>query len=164
MASTRVLRTLSIYRQEGKDAVKWNRDPGEEASQSYKNGAPLVEDASSLEVEIWAGGTDATKILGIAAQDASGTTGADVPYYEASQQNIFAGSVMNGTDAVALAATHINGKYSLVASSNDWYVDVGDSTTTKVQIIAPIDDIGDTNARVQFRFLYDMQAKQLTNA
>jgi hypothetical protein len=100
-------------------------------------------------------------ILGVAAADATGTTGADVPYYEAMSNNIFQGSVMNGTDAIALAASHINGKYSLVASGNDWYIDVSDTTTDKVQIIAPIDDIGDTNARVQFRFLSNMQGKLL---
>lgn len=161
MAATRVLKTLDIYRQEGCGGMKWNRDPGEEATQTFKKGAPLVEDASSAEVEIWAGGTDATQILGIAAADATGTTGADVPYYEANQYNIFQGSVVNGTDAIALAASHINGKYSLVASGNDWYIDVSDTNTDKVQIIAPIDDIGDTNARVQFRFLSNMQIKNL---
>lgn len=162
MAATRVMRTLGIYRQEGHGGLKWNRDPGEEASQTFTKGAPVVEDASSLEVEVWAGGTDATKILGIAAADATGTTGADVPYFEANQYNIFAGSLINNATAVALAATHINGKYSLVASGNNWYIDVSDTTTKLVQVIAPIDDIGDTNARVAFRFVHDVQQKTLS--
>ena len=77
--ATRTLRTLAIYRQECKEGGIVNKDPGEEASQSWTKGAPLVEDSSSAEMEIWAGDSDAAKITGVAIGAATGTTGADVP-------------------------------------------------------------------------------------
>ena len=161
MATTRVLRTLSIYRQVGKDGTITNKDPGEESSQSYTEGAPLVEDGSTKELEEWAGGADATQIVGIAAAPASETAGTDVPYYEANPYNIFAGSIINATSAIALAASHINTNYSLIKSGDNWYIDIADTTSAdvKVEIIAPIDDIGDSNARVAFRFIGDVQEK-----
>ena len=161
MATTRVLKTLSIYRQSGKDGTITNKDPGEESGQSYKQGAPLVDDSSTKEMEEWAGGEDATLIVGISAANASGTAGTDVPYYEANPYNIFAGSIINATSAIALAASHINTNYSLIKSGTNWYIDIGDTAAgyVKVRIIAPIDDIGDTNARVAFRFIGDMQTK-----
>ena len=160
MATTRVLKTLSIYQQKGKDGVIVNKDPGEEASMSWTAGAPLVVDSSTKELEEWAGGADATQIVGIAQKAATTTTGADVPYYEANPYNIFAGSIINDTSAIALAASHINTNYSLIKSGDNWYIDINDTTSAdvKVEIIAPIDPIGDTNARVAFRFIGDMQA------
>ena len=157
--ATRVLRTIEIYRQDGLNGTVTNKGPGEEASQTYKKGAPLVEETTSKEVLEWLGDTDAEEIVGVAIADASGVTGADVVYYEANPYNIFAGSVIDDTSPVVLAASHISGTYSLIKTGNNWYVDIADATTEKVQIIAPIDDIGDTNARVAFRFIGDEQRK-----
>ena len=158
MAVSRTKKTIAIYRQEGREGIKWDNSPGEEASQTFKTGAPLVRDSSSKEIEIWAGGTDTTAIEGVALHDASGTAATAVGYYEASPTNLFQGSIVNGTADIALAASHLGSKYSLVASGNDWYVDIADTTTTKVQIVGCIDPIGDTGARVVFRFLDDKQA------
>lgn len=161
MATTRVVQPISIYRQEGKDGVIVSKDPGEEASMSYKAGAVLVQDGSSAELEEWAGGTNSSKIVGVAAKDATGTTGADVPYYEANGYNLFAVNLINGTDAIALAASHIGVAYSLVKSGNNWLVDVADTTTTVVTVVEPIDPIGDSNARVAVRFIQANRAKEL---
>lgn len=157
--ATKVMRTLSIYRQEGRDGVITDRSPGEEASQTYKQGAPLVYD--SAEIEIWAGGTTTTKIIGIAAKDATGTAGSAVPYYEANDSNLFEGSLINGTEAYTLLGTEVGNTYSLIASSNDWYVDVGDTDTPKVEVVGLIDAIGDVNPRVIVRFVGGMQARVL---
>ena len=159
MATTRVAKTIDIYRHEGKDGVIVNKGPGEEASQTYKAGAPLSEEATSKELLEWPGTTNASLIVGMAVKDATGTTGADVPYYEANPYNLFAGTVINATSAIALAASHINLACSLIKSGNDWLVDIADTTTEKVYIIAPIDPIGDTNARVVFRFIGNEQQK-----
>lgn len=156
--ATQTLRTLAIYRQEGKEGLTWYNEPGEEASQTYKTGAPLVYDASSKELEIWAGGTDTTAIVGVAAKDATGTTGADVPVYEANDYNIFEGSLINGTAAYTLLGTELGGEYSLIASGNNWYIDIADSTTKKVEVVGLIDAVNDINPRVKFRFLADLQA------
>lgn len=161
MATTRVMRTLSIYKQDGKDGMITERAPGEESSQSYKIGAPLVRDASSLEIEIWAGTTDATKIIGIAVKDASGTAGTAVSYYEATDYNLFEGSLINATTAYVLLGTEIGTAYSLIASGNNWYIDTNDVTTKKVEVVGLIDDVGDTNPRVIFRFIGGMQANVL---
>jgi len=159
MAKTRVVRTIDIYRHEGKDGIIVNKDPGEETGQTYKAGAPLSEEATSKELLEWPGGADASLIVGIAVADAAAVDGADVPYYEANPYNLFAGTVINATSAIALAATHINLTCSLIKSGNNWLVDIADETTEKVEVIAPIDDIGDTNARVVFRFIGNEQQK-----
>lgn len=159
--ATKVMQTLGVYRQEGKEGIIWEREPGEEASQTYKAGAPLVYDGSSKEIEIWAGGTDAATIVGVAVKDATGTTGADVPYVEANDYNLFAASLINGTAAYTLLGTEVGEDYSLIASGNDWYVDIADTTTTKVEVIGLIDLVDDINPRVIVRFLKAQQAKVL---
>ena len=157
MATTRVMRTVSIHKQMGKEGITRNL-VGEESSQTYKAGAPLVMDASNKDVEIWAGGTDATKLIGFAAAPATGTTGAVVSFYEANDSNLFEGSLINATTAYVLLGTELGVKYSLVASGDDWYVDVADTTTTKVEVVGLIDAVGDTNPRVVFRVLTDLQS------
>jgi len=159
--ATKVAKTLAIYRQEGIGGVITDRVPGEEASMTYKQGAPLVRDGTSKELEIWAGGTDASIIVGIAAKDASGTAGTAVPYYEANPANLFEGTLINATTAYTLLGTEKGVSYSLVASGNDWYVDVADTTTTQVEVVGLIDAVGDINPRVIVRFLQANQGNVL---
>jgi len=161
MATTHVARTLAIYRQEGKGGVIEDRVPGEEASQTYKVGAPLVYDATNKDIEIWAGGTDTTKIIGIAAKDATGVTAAAVPYYEANDYNLFEGTLINNATAYVLLGTEVGAAYSLIASGNNWYIDIADVTTKKVEVIGLISAVGDTNPRVIFRFIGGMQSRVL---
>lgn len=157
--ATKNLRTIDIYRQEGRDGLIVELAPGEEASQSWKRGAPLVYDATNKDIEIWAGGTDAQTLIGFAAADATGTTGAAVSYYEANQYNLFEGSLINGTAAYTLLGTELGTSYSLIASGNDWYVDVADTTTTRVEVVGLIDAVGDVNPRVIFRTLVAAQKR-----
>jgi len=161
MATTHVARTLAIYRQEAKQGVIEDRAPGEESSQSWKAGAPLVYDATSKEIEIWAGTTDTTKIIGIAAKDASETAGTKVSYYEANDYNLFEGTLINNATAYVLLGTEVGVAYSLIASGNNWYIDVNDETTKKVEVVGLISAVGDTNPRVIFRFVGGMQSRVL---
>ena len=142
--------------------VKWG-DYGEEASMTFKKGAVLVEDSSSKELEEWAGGTDSAIPVGIAVANASGTAATRCGYYEANDANLFSATLRNGTDAIAQAASHINGEYSLVydSTTNSWCVDVADGTTKLVQVLRVASDAtaGDTNCRVVIRFLTDKRAK-----
>jgi len=158
MATTRVRKPLAIHLHGGKDGIIVCNDPGEEASQTYKAGAPLVYD--SAEVEVLSAATATTSIIGIAAGPASGTAGTKVLVYEANDSNVFKGTLVNGTADIALAVTHIGAQYPLVtdtAANNNWYIDVSSTDAKKVEVIAAIDPIGDSNAQVAFRFLGGIQ-------
>jgi hypothetical protein len=161
MATTHTVKQLAIFRQEGQGGIHWNRSPGEESSQDWVAGTPLVEDDSTMELEEdTSAGTD--KVVGIAAHAASGTAGTAVGYYEANPYNLFVGTLRNGSSAIALATTHINTAYGLlVDATGNTYIDVSNTSQKKVQVVgpAPGHEIGDTNARVIFRFLTDMQQK-----
>jgi len=163
----KALRSMSIYRQEGNEGIIYEEEPGEEASQGFTIGAPLVYDISTDatgEIEEWAGGTDTARIIGIAVKDAVETAGSTVPYYEANDLNIFEGSLINGTDTYTLLGTEIGETYSLVKSGSDWYVDVTATSTDNpaiVECVGLIDAEDDTNPRVIVRFLGGKQAKVL---
>lgn len=155
--ATKVLRTLSPILQQGKEGIVWDRAPGEEASQTFLAGAPLVRDSSSKELEEWAGGTDAALIVGIAAHDASGTAATKVGYYEANDSLLIEGSLINGTNAYTLLGTEVGKTYSLVAASSKWYIDVADETTDIVVVVGLVDAVGDVNPRVIARFVTGKQ-------
>ena len=157
--STKVAQTLSIYRHEGKEGLIIDRAPGEEASQSFTAGAPLVYD--SAEIKVWAGTDDATEIIGIAAAAASTVAGTAVSYYEANDYNLFAGTLIDGTDAYTLLGTEVGVAYSLIASGDNWLVDIGDTDTAKVEVVGLIDAVDDVNPRVIVRFLGGMQSRVL---
>ncbi|MFA7257678.1 MAG: hypothetical protein WC047_08905 [Kiritimatiellales bacterium] len=166
MATTRVKRTLSIYRQEGKDGVIVDKTSavGEAASGDWLAGAPLEYTAGTIE-DLATGGADTGKVIGIAVKNATGTTGAAVPYYEANDYNLFEGSLVDGTGDHVLAASDIGAIYGLIdaggAGAAKWYVDYSNTTQDKVVIVGCVDPIGDTNARVIFRFIGGMQARVL---
>ena len=159
--ATKVLRTLSIYRHDGKGGVITDSAIGEKLSQSWKAGAPLVRDGTSKELEIWAGTTDATLIDGIAVGDASGTAGTKVLFYEANDYNLFEGSLIDDTSGYTLLGTEVGVAYSLITADDNWYIDVNDETTKKVEVVGLVDAVGDVNPRVIFRFIGSMQANVL---
>ena len=161
MATTHNVKQVDIYRHEGKDGIHWNRSPGEESSQSWTAGTPLVEDGSTLELEIDAS-AGSNKLVGFAANPSSGTAGTAVGYYEANPYNLFEMTLRNGSSAIALATTHLNVAYGLVITATaNTYVDISNTTQKKVQVLGPAagSSIGDTNARVIVRVLTDIQAK-----
>jgi hypothetical protein len=164
--ATKALRTLSIYRQEGNDGVVIERKPGEEASMTFKKGCPLVYDIgeTSSQIEEWAGGADASRIIGIAAIDATGTENTAVPYYEANDYNLFEGSLITDTAAYTLLGTEVGSAFGLVKSGTDWYVDTTAADGTHlaiVEVVGLIDAVGDVNPRVIIRFLGGKQSKVL---
>ena len=162
MATTRVKRTFAIYRQEGKDGAIVDKTGavGEAASQDYKIGAPLEYTAGTIEA-LATGGADTGQVIGIALKDATETTGAAVPYYEANDSNLFAGTLVATASDHVLAVANLGAVYGILDSGDDWYVDVDNTSQKKVVIVGCIDPIGDTNARVIFRFLGGMQARVL---
>ena len=162
MATTRVKRTFAIYRQEGKDGVIVDKTGavGEAASQSYKIGAPLEYTTGTIEA-LATGGADTGKVIGIAVKDATAVTGAAVPYYEANDYNLFEGTLIATTSDHVLAVADIGTQYGILDSGTNWYVDKDNTSQKKVVIVGCVDPIGDTNARVIFRFLGGMQDRVL---
>ena len=159
MATTHEVRGVTVFKVPSLNAgLTYARDPGEEASMTYKAGALLEVDSSSKELEEMAA-SDTTLVTGVAAKDATGTAGSEVPYWEVNDSMLFAMTLRNGSAAIALAASHLKTRYGVIKSGNDWVVDVSNTTAnqTKVVVVEPIDDIGDTNARVAVRFLSDKQ-------
>lgn len=163
--ATKVARTLEIYRQEGNEGIIIEHEPGEEASMVWHAGAPLCYDISTdatKEIEEYAAGTDTVRIIGVAASNATGTTGADVSYYEANDYNLFEGTLINGTAAYTLLGTEVGTAYPLVQSTRDWFVDVGNTDNDDVvEVVGLLDAVGDVNPRVIVRFVGGFQSKVL---
>lgn len=123
------------------------------SSATFLIGAPLVT-GSTGEVDEWAGGTDATPILGISGQPVDSTPGfkmqnsptiitgrtRNMPVWLGRSNLLFSGSGVNGaTDPVLPLLTHIGEEYSLLKDANGiWRIDFAD-TTTKIVHIEGID-------------------------
>jgi len=162
MATTRVMKTMAIYRQEGKDGITIEDAVGEDVGETWKMGAPLSRETGSTgSIVEWPGGADATLPIGIAAKDATGVTGAAIPYYEANDYTLFEASLINNTTAHVLAVGNLGVAYSLIKSGTNWYVDIADAVTKLVEVVGFIDPVGDTNPRVIVRFIGDHQANVL---
>jgi len=159
MAKTHKVRGVTVFKVPSLNAgLTYARDPGEEASMTYKAGALLAIDSSSKELEETSASATGL-VVGVAAKDATGTAGSEVPYWEVNDSMLFAMTLRNGSAAIALAASHLKTRYGVIKSGNDWVVDVSNTTVsqTKVVVVEPINDIGDSNARVVVRFLTDKQ-------
>lgn len=124
----------------------------EEASQTFKLGDVLVQDATNKdEVEI--SGSDATaRIVGIALEDASGTADTKILVGLAEPGAEFVGHI---EDAATLAVGQLGTDYGLVAdtTNNIWRVDTSDTTNKSVTVTGFVDAVGDVNGRVRFQFL-----------
>lgn len=122
--------------------------PGiEGASQSFKKGAPLLR--SSGKMVVYAGGG---VVHGIAAEDASGVTDAEILYWP-----VLPGATFYACLTDALAVAQLGTAVGLVDSSGTWCLDVDDTTDEFL-----IEDyvrgpggaaIGDTNAQVKGKFI-----------
>ena len=166
MAKTYKVRGVTVFKVPSLNAgLTYARDPGEEASMTYKAGALLAIDSSSKELEETSASATGL-VVGVAAKDATGTAGSEVPYWEVNDSMLFAMTLRNGSAAIALAASHLKTRYGVIKSGNDWVVDVSNTTVsqTKVVVVEPINDIGDSNARVVVRFLTDKQQNVLATS
>jgi len=162
MATTRVMKTMAIYRQEGKDGITIEDAVGEDVGETWKMGAPLSRETGSTgSIVEWPGTTNATLPIGVAAKDATGVTGASVPHYEANDYNLFEASLINNATPHVLVAGNLGVAYSLIKSGTNWYVDIADVTTKLVEVVGFIDPAGDTNPRVIVRFIGNRQANVL---
>jgi hypothetical protein len=131
MATTFVPSNGDVIRPYGRCKIK--HFP-EAASQTFKRGYPVILDAASNENRIRVASNDPTAaIVGIAAADASGTTGALCPVYLAQPELKFKGRTIASV-AVDFTATGVCKALEAHASLNIWVVDIGDSGNDSVVV------------------------------
>lgn len=129
----------------------------EGASQTFKTGDPLtmsgVSGYEGTHVIALTGDTVA-KVIGIAAMDATGTTGSRIPVWLADADGEFRGVVANTTSDGTLDGPNVGTEYGLVADSTSgiWRVDLGDTTYLLVRVTGLIDADGTANGYVSFKF------------
>lgn len=132
----------------------------EAASQTFKRGYPIILDAASNENRIRVASNDPTAALvGIAAADASGTTGAMCPVWLAKPEYQFVGRTIAGT-AVDFTSIGVAKALEAHASLAIWVVDTSDSGNDSVVVehfINPDTQAyqtaeGDSEANVVFHF------------
>lgn len=108
-------------------------------------------------------GTDpsAGTILGVAMADASGTVDTECVIFVPEPECVFVAN-LGGTSVTAV--TDIGTLYGLVEASDLVHVDKTETSATKTKVVGldKRDTVGDTNGRVEFKFL--AAALQLTGA
>ncbi len=142
MATTFVPSAGNIIRPYGRSQVGWFP---EDASQTFKAGYPVIFGGAGLENKVRVSGNDPTAaIVGIAAQDASGTTGALVPVWLAKPELRFQGRTIAAT-AVDFTMRGVCKALEAHASLAIWVVDIGDSGNDSVVVEEFVNP--DTNAK-----------------
>ena len=123
----------------------------EEASQSFRYGAVVVQDASTKDEVEEAGSDPTARILGVAAEAAGGVADVKRLVYLAEPGVEFVARVQ---DTGTLAAANVGTEYGLVkdGTNNIWRVDLSETSNTNVIVTELIDPIGDVNGRVAFQF------------
>lgn len=126
----------------------------EAASQSFKKGEFVYLASGKLTVC----GADPATILGIAMEDATGTTDTKLAVAIANKDTVFEGNVYHATPASAITAiTTIGTDYGIVNANNKWYIDLANETNVRVLIrdLSKKDAVGDTYGRVLFQVIQD---------
>ncbi len=131
----------------------------EAASQSFKKGEMVY--LASGKVTVCA--SNAVTILGMALQDASGTTDTEISVLVATDGTRFEGNVYHSTAASAITAITQTDKYAYLLSSNIGYVDIEDTSYDAFVIEKIIGGegkaVGDSYGRVVFKVINAAQQK-----
>lgn len=122
----------------------------EGASQTFKAGHMVV--LSSGKIVKGASDPTAATVVGVAAEDASGTTDRKIGVYVADENAEFKANVQ---DTGALALANVGTAYGVVldATNDIFRVDLSDTTNTRVRVTELIDEVGDVNGLVVFKWL-----------
>lgn len=126
----------------------------EAAGQTFLKGALLVNSSGSVA----GAGTDPTNILGVAEEDATGTTGNAVRFIPALPHVLFEARLLG---AAAADHTLVQGdlytEYGVTADANGyWYVNTGKTgADARFKVLEFVDAVGTVNARVRGVFTYD---------
>lgn len=131
-------------------AVTKIRTYPEGASQTFVVGDVLILSGTSDKGNkvVIAGADAVAKIVGVAAQAASGTEGTSISVFS-TEDNEFIGNIEGTT---ALDADMTGTAYGLVTSTGAVRVDTSDTTNTSVRITQLIDAVGTVSGRVAFVF------------
>lgn len=123
----------------------------EEASQTFKMGAVVVQDATNKDEVEQAGADPTALILGVAAEAASGVADTKILVWLAEPGAEFIARVQ---DTGTLAVGNVGTDYGLVYDSSNaiWRVDTSDTANVNVTITELVDPVGDVNGRVAFQF------------
>jgi hypothetical protein len=106
----------------------------EAASQTFKRGYPIIMDSASTEMRVKVASADPTAaIVGIAAEDASGTTGNMVGVYLAKPENKFLGRAI-ASDACDFTDRGSARALEAHASIAVWVVDTTDAGADSVVV------------------------------
>jgi hypothetical protein len=150
--------TAADYIRPYRGPVRLKKFP-EGASQTFKKGYMLKFGADAgAENRVIVVGADPTLVIGVAAQDASGTTDAEVAVWLAEPGVEFLGVVQ---DTGALDQTNLAAAgYGMVADATNTIhrVDLTETTAKVVHITELIDADADVNGRVAFQFLPAVRA------
>lgn len=129
--------------------IVWKR---EAADQSFKRGEFLSESAG--QVTVVTSGAGATSIACMAGADASGTTNALIPCYEATDDTIFEVNAYHATVGSAVTNKNMQGvNYGLTVASNKHHLNIADVTNLCFHVVglSKKDEEGDTYGRVEVR-------------
>lgn len=157
MAATFVPSAGDIIRPYGRCRVKHYP---EDASQTFKRGYPVILGGAGVENKIKVAANDPTAaIVGIAAADASGVTGAMCPVWTAQPEMRFQARTIASV-AIDFTATGVAKALEAHATLAIWVVDIGDSGNDSVVVEEFHDPVtnalqtaeGDFEANVIFHF------------
>jgi hypothetical protein len=151
---------LSIrpYRPKGLTTIP-STDGPEAASQTFKKGAPLVDNGSGYLAEASADVTSG--IVGFAAENGHNTANAgdkSVGYYPAEAHMSFVGMLEDETNFDhVLAHTDRYAAFALQkdTSSGAWFLDENDTSNVSTRVIRFVSPVGTTKGFVEFKVLLD---------
>lgn len=119
----------------------------EAASQTFKQGSPVVINAGGQVAEI---GADPTKIDGVALSDATGVTDAEIQVVLPLPAVIFQANISGvGTSD----QSDVGDQRGIVKDNDNWHIDESEIANPVVEITGLRSDAGDINGIVYFKFL-----------
>jgi hypothetical protein len=128
----------------------------EAASQSFEAGDIVKMASGKVAIAESDVAADGDYVIGVAAEDATGTTDTKIGVFVGTADAEF---VANVQDTGTLAVTNIGVAYDIVydtaSSINIFRVDLGDTTNPCLIVTELVDAAGDVNGRVAFKFLND---------
>jgi hypothetical protein len=130
----------------------------EAATQSFKLGEFVYLTGGKVAAYV----ADGSSILGIALQDASGTTDTSIPVALATADTIFVGNV---DASLTTAQSNVGQAYDLNLTSNKWHVDTSSIAAARALVVGldSRDTVGDIAGRVLFTILGDYRQIDVTS-
>lgn len=119
----------------------------EDGSETFVKGNLVVLDGDGMLAEC---GADPVSIIGVAAQDASGTENTKIGVWRAEP-----GVVFSAICSTTTAQTQVGAKYGTADSSSVWKVDIAETGTPSVFVesIDPRKAVGTSGGRLNVTFL-----------